>query len=696
MQQLPKWAWMSLVICVLGVFVLFRWEMRREPLNSDDMTLFQLAARAAAGNHWLFQSDPSPHFNHQALRIGTLPFALPAIGLFGPTAIAYYLVPLVFSLCGFALTWFIMHREIHPGAAFVFALVLLLLPFEVVHSSLFLVDVPTAVMTLLCLVLVVILSRPPGVSSLSIAGRGSLIGLVAFEGYLLRENAPILLAPAFVFFLFSQQTRRVVVWAGVALALGICLEQLLYLAKGFDWGFRLLVNARAHEGYASFLPVYTWGEFAGRQFVHLWRFFKGWPDGAFAVTFYVTALVAHGGMFLWSRSLLLRALALTGLATWFSVAFAIYGRVDGGVRALALSNFRYFQFFSYSAIVSLCWLTYQLYRTTYGWLLVSRLQPRRSQQVFARTALVGLGCVVLGVVGMSARLTTTYVPARLLNPDGKLQTILRTIDRLRGNQTDEPLHLYTLPGSYRVVSLFRGPWSHPPVVWQPRKLEKLVELLKRQIPPLVLRDERQEEWRGRMRDPKYREAIGVLQRVLWEQYTPLKTQGRWRLYQATAQPVRMKLLPNGDFHDVDRAAGTIPFWQLTLPIDELTHSPENYLVLPMRDRPFYLYSGNPSGFSRPPADPAPYRFRPRHSYTFRINVRLAENVTASVFIIQYDATQRIADKHVRLESGENYVTVTPEAAAHSYRVALRFATQPSPAVTFAELVEVSVREFLES
>lgn len=143
----------------------------------------------------------------------------------------------------------------------------------------------------------------------------------------------------------------------------------------------------------------------------------------------------------------------------------------------------------------------------------------------------------------------------------------------------------------------------------------------------MLRDEKQEEWRGRMRDPKYREAIGVLQRVLWEQYIPLNVEGRWRLYQANTQPVRTELLPNGDFHDVDR---------------------------------------------------------------------LDENIVSSVFIIQYDATQRIASKQTMLKSGENYVTVTPEAGAQSYRVAIRFATRPVPAAGFAELVEVSVRGFPQS
>jgi hypothetical protein len=320
-----------------------------------------------------------------------------------------------------------MHREIHAWAALAFALVLLVLPFEVEHSSLFLVDVPAAVTTLGCLVCLVNFSQTPPARPLSLAVRGSLIGLIVFEGYLLRENMPIFLAPACIFFLTCQKTRGLVIWAGLVFAIGVGLEQLLYVSKGLGWGFRVLVNVTDQQHYAHLLPEYTWTEFAVREFTFLWHYFKGWPDGVFAVAFYVTALMAHAGMFLWSRSLLLRALALTGLATWFSVAFVIYERVDGGVRALLPPYFRYFQFFFYSAIVSLCWATYQLYRLLSERLSASLSSLRRSQVFVSRAAAVGIGCSVLGVAGFSLHLSLTYIPTHLLRPAGELRETLHAI-----------------------------------------------------------------------------------------------------------------------------------------------------------------------------------------------------------------------------------------------------------------------------
>src|SRR5713101_2895691 len=161
------------VLLMLASFTSYRWFMRVEPLNSDDMILFNCSVDATNGTHWLFQSRPNPVLSHQALRIGLLPFSVPAILTFGPTSLAYYLTPLFFSLCGFGLTWYIMHSEIHPGFALSFAVIHIVLPFEIIDSSLFLVDLPAAVTGLLCLVLIAVWSGRPDGDARSVAIRGS-------------------------------------------------------------------------------------------------------------------------------------------------------------------------------------------------------------------------------------------------------------------------------------------------------------------------------------------------------------------------------------------------------------------------------------------------------------------------------------------------------------------------------------------
>lgn len=134
--------WKLLVLLILvTTFITFRWWMRSEPLNSDDLTLFTISANAADGQHWLLtpsQKLEGAIIGHQALRIGLLAVSVPVILLFGPTALSYYLVPLLFALGGFLLTWRVMDRNIEPGWALVFGFFHIGLFAEIHHSSHFL------------------------------------------------------------------------------------------------------------------------------------------------------------------------------------------------------------------------------------------------------------------------------------------------------------------------------------------------------------------------------------------------------------------------------------------------------------------------------------------------------------------------------------------------------------------------------
>ncbi|MBI3300643.1 MAG: hypothetical protein HYZ72_00975, partial [Deltaproteobacteria bacterium] len=386
-----------------------------------------------------------------------------------------------------------MHSEIHPGFAVAFAVVHIALPFEVIDSSLFLVDLPAAVAVLLCLSLVKVLSRPDNSNAFSVAARGTLAGLVGLEGYLLRENVPVLLLPAFVLFLRDKNTRGVAVWAGMILAAGIGLEQALYIVKGLGWGFRWAIVEKALENYSPFLPVYTLSAFPLREFTYLLRHFHGWPDGVFAVVFYATALVVHVVMLFQSQSSLLRALALTGLTTWAIFSFGIVERVGDSVRALAPPILRYFQLFFYTAIVSLCWGACWLYRAASDRLSTALSgEPRVLRTSLLRAAIAAIGFAVFGLAFMSLRVSTYYVPNRFHQPGGDLRATLRAIDRLAETSFDKPLNIYGTSESLRVVSIFRGPWSSPPVVWHRRDIAELAELVKQRVPSVWFRDESRE------------------------------------------------------------------------------------------------------------------------------------------------------------------------------------------------------------
>ena len=122
-------------VCALSAFGAFRWWVRIEPLNSDDLVLFESAKDAAAGDFWLFSDVPRQAgrrdplclscddggIGHQALRTGLLPVAVPLLRLLGPTAAVYYLVPLAFQLLGAAAAWAWIRRAsaaaTRPGRA---------------------------------------------------------------------------------------------------------------------------------------------------------------------------------------------------------------------------------------------------------------------------------------------------------------------------------------------------------------------------------------------------------------------------------------------------------------------------------------------------------------------------------------------------------------------------------------------------
>jgi hypothetical protein len=89
---------------LLVAFAAYRWVMRVEPLNSDDVTLFGIGTYAVEGAHWLFEGQPPPAL-HQHLRLGFLPLVTPFIALFGPNQLAFYTAPIAVAAVGFWLCW---------------------------------------------------------------------------------------------------------------------------------------------------------------------------------------------------------------------------------------------------------------------------------------------------------------------------------------------------------------------------------------------------------------------------------------------------------------------------------------------------------------------------------------------------------------------------------------------------------------
>jgi hypothetical protein len=472
------------------------------------------------------------------------------------------------------------------------------------------------------------------------------------------------------------------------------LEHLLYYLKGLGWGVRWAVINADKNAYLPFFPVYSVDQLLVREFLLVLRYFGGRAEGVLALTVYILLLGALLVMLWRTSSLLLRALAVFGLTTWGFFAFAIVDVADGKIRAVTDPVFRYFQPFFYTAVIALCWLTWR------GYVAVTR---QLSGETLRRGINVGLALSLLCFVGESVRLSVKYT-ARLTRPDGELWQTVQVLDRAAEAVAPQPLAVYSSPGSLRVISLFRGSWSRPPILWKSYPVGELAPLVQQRTPTFVLRDEIRESSDLRHKKSRYQNSKAAsiekekqdflaLQQALWQQYEPFSAAGRYVLYRVAATLPPTRLLPNGDFHEADVDRKQVPAWSLSSAAVKLSRSAAGRLTLSeFGTLPVLFYSGNASRLSVPPADARRYPLHPGSLYTFRVVAQFAEGMTVQMRLFQYDGARCVAERRFILESGENYLAVRPAPTATSYRVGLEIGTknQLQPSV---EVVEVSVREY---
>lgn len=658
----PRSAVPGLLVFVglLALFLAYRWWMRVEPLNSDDLTLFEIGVEAARGEHWLFQARPDgAALGHQALRIGMLPFLVPAVWILGPTQAAFYGVPLLFAALGFALVFRVLWTRVGPGAAVPLALLHVALPFELIRSSVLLVDLPSAVFVLAALWAVHAFAgdaahgdggvRTGGVGS--VLGRAALPAALGLEAYLLRSNSLALLAPGLAVLFLTRRTRWVAFAAGATVLVGVGLEQLLYASKGLGVGFRFAVVSGALDDYAPFLPRYEAAEFATRVFRFAWSAFGGGWEGAFALGFYLLALAAHAGALARARSPLVRAWAATGLVAFGVFAYSTYEVTDGQVHALAPPNFRYYQIFFYTSLLALGWAGAGLWRGVAG----------RPAARLARGGLaVATGGAVLAVFAMSAR----HVEDRLLDPQGQVRRLVCALDRAVA-ATPGPATIVGTPLSVREAALFRGAHSRPAVHWQRLALPALDRALAEGA-PLVFLDAGRTTLSARYQEAgaareRYEADLGSVLRRLWSEYALVWGRTGGAVYhrrapgEPSAAPVALE-----------------PTWSATVPLRmEPQPAGGTRFVAESGTPPFYVYTGGGEALRRPPVDPGPQRIHPDAAYEIRLDLDLPEGAEANAFIVQYDARRQLGSERIRLRRGTNLLAFDGLPGAETFRLSLR-------------------------
>jgi len=669
-----------LLLVLVVVFIAFRWWMRTEPFNSDDLTLFSISVAAAQGEHWVF-SPPTEisraqrlrRMNHQLLRIGLLPVSVPIIWLFGPTQFSYYLMPLLFGVMGFLLTWRIMDQKIGPVLALIFALFHIGFLFEIREGTVFLVDLPAAVAMLATLYLVSVFSRRReggGEATLPKPLSGALIALPLLLGYLLRSNSLILLAPGLVVLLVSRRSRGVVLWSAPWVAAGIFLEQLLYVVKGMEFGFRWELVDHALKRYSPYLPWYDLKVFPIREFSTLWARFGGGFDAIFLLSIYTLALVSLVAMLVRASSAVLRAVAITGLITWGVFSFGFLEVAGGRIHALAPVNFRYFQPFYFSGIIALCWSSRQL---------LSRLalgSGENQDQVWRRPAAWLAAAGATWILAISFALTVEHVRPRVSSPESPLRQAIEAIDVLATESPKTPLEIYGTSASLRPIRLFRGPWSDPTVTWHGEDLAGLAQASRVHRPVLFLDERRMARNLRYLRNAanvnyeEYAKAVETLRLSLWAEYVRVTPSSRYGVY----APVRDKKPPQLVLDASVLSPEMLPIWQTPDSIQLVTRPDGGVEITGTAPgEHFYVFSGDGRGFPHPPDPTTSFSLSPLGSYEVLALLELSPSVTSSLFVIQYDDTRRLTTESWRLRQGPNIIKFSAEPVARSGRLALRFA-----------------------
>lgn len=536
---------LAVIVCVLVWFLAWRWLQRLEPWDSDDATLFQISAGAASGHHWLLGATAqglgsATPLSHQALRIGLLPVSIPTILALGAGSAAYYLVPLLFSLVGFVCVGWIAIGHFGLLVALVTAAIHAVWPFELAHSSVFLVDLPSAAMALASLCLLEAARRRERARLVLAAGAG----LALLESYFLRSNVLVLIAPALLVFLWRRDARALVGVALVVLGLGLLGEQALFMWRGLGWGFGWSRVNLALEQYSPFLPVYSWGEFLVRQFKHQFTSFGRGFTGALAALVLLASLLGHVLALRFERRPLLLAILIFGAFTWIVFSFSIYERVGGGVRAMAPASYRYIQPFTYSSVLVWGWAWGFLRDRGFwpgAWGEGQRAEaPGAGAKSFAvaapwdgrpRWGGVVLVAIPLLLLGFSLDASLAHLPElHRKSESGRLFAALRE----RAQRERAPVDVVGLPRGLRVARILCC-GEEGPVRWRDLPAPELAAAVEAGQAPLVLRNATRELNDARYMEPPeqnlYRAVLERIDETLWRDYAVVHLDETYALFE---------------------------------------------------------------------------------------------------------------------------------------------------------------------
>lgn len=513
---------------LVALFVLVRVFLANEPMNSDDLTLFIHSKALTTGEHDIFRDTLPQEVSHQSLRFGLeIPEAF-LIKIVGPNFIAYYLLPLTFSLAGFLLI-IKFSKEFLPFAVMIMgALIHIVLPFEIRHSSLLLTDLPAA----LFLVAYIYYIDKYGLDKFDVKKlllHSFIASFLIFWGYLLRENQFILSLPAVTVFLFYRRCRWIALGSLAFFFLWLIGEQLFYVSKGVQFGYRWAIVKAALDNYSKFLPNYRFNEFVMRSFKFILK-----DIGFVGLLFYVSSLIFHFyGLFV-SKKPLIKAILFSGLSAFTIFNFSIYQITDGVIKTMAPLNHRYMQMFYYSSLVAIPFGLHNIF--TLAKKKLSSFTNDRGLAPFPRY----LGSSVIILLFLYVLIVFWQVnykyPRRLLNPGSKYWSLLSAINNEMTRSKKEKIEIFGTERSLRAVSLFHFASRKHLIYWHSITYEDLKSKLEKQQADYFLTDHRRETVDLRyLKGQKQKDQKAMLDnisRITINNYYPIYISNDFRFYKS--------------------------------------------------------------------------------------------------------------------------------------------------------------------
>lgn len=681
-----KYRYFAYAILVLA-FIIVRVSLVQAPINSDDVEYFQNANDLAHGTDILkfegLSKTTGPIYGR--FRIGMIMPVCLFIKTFGDNIISYYIYPFLFSVLGFFLIIQISKTIFPTIVVFMVAIAHMVYPLEISHSSLLLVDMPAAALTLLYIYYTYKhpLEKRNWKKLLIYSFTGSIILLWI---YLVRTNHIVLLMPCFICFVCYRKYRSTVVMGMMFLIIWILIEQLVYMSKGMPFGYIWRATTIVFANLAYTLPKYSIPDFLLRGFVQMYDEF-----GLIVLLYYVLSIVFHLYGIMFSRNVLIRALLISGFVIYLAFTFNVYDISDGMIRSLALMH-RYVQLFYYSSLIAFAYGINSL--VMYLQKKISNLKTVR----LTRLSKYGLNCATLMLflcllIVFSEK--SYNMETRLLGNSSEYSRLISALNAEMNKVATNRIRVVGCYTNLRVMKLFPRISTANSVDWNDLSYDDLLITVRGKLSEYVFKDISREDNDKLFTIGEYGEHIGKtindISLELIDNYHPIYQTSNFVLYKKGSSLREIPIVfPNMNLADFNVQRQQISFWSGG--INEMTRLSESHGRLNIKcslpDGAIYIVS-NDAPFESPPSNKKEYSLDSNTTYMFQLDISKTNGLEVQFWLMEYDQEKRIKSSDQVLKNSINMFSFCSGNKSQYFRIAFRLSGVGSITFNDFQMYEIS-------